>query len=492
MLLLITGQTQIKIDFTLRNNIRTNRKERLQNKFKSCCEEIQPQQKVRILLICFILKLEFEMLKKLILLILCSLFGCANAWSIGTTNNEIVWEKDLGSEVYDTKFAPDGQTVFAATANGIQQFRASDGEYIKTYGSGLKYPIKRIELSKDGKYLIGGCVSEYYYDTLYVWSLATGEVYCKLRDTMFLVWQSIDYYGFAFSPDSKKIVAVGNNSSIGSFINVFDLNTSQCIYREVDSLEKKQILRYWRNVAFAPDNSVFAVSYDSPICGIEIRDANTYQIKDSIVLGEIHMYDIPISFTYDSKYILYMIYHNPYNNTYVSLVDHLSSENYFNTKYGCIYTSNTSYLFDDCGNIRDIYSHNIYNYSKGCGHTSWSQDDKLIFGKTSSTSIGLINSDINILSVSTPTNINILKINSISPNPTNSQYIINFTNNTLSNVKLYIIDELGYTVKYLINERFSSENNSISVSTSDLHSGKYFIKLEQDGKIDLKQLIIIK
>lgn len=78
------------------------------------------------------------------------------------------------------------------------------------------------------------------------------------------------------------------------------------------------------------------------------------------------------------------------------------------------------------------------------------------------------------------------------PNPFNPVTTIEFSVPKESKVKLRVFDVLGKEVMILVNENMASGNYKVSVDASLLSSGTYFYKMESEGYIEIKKMILIK
>jgi subtilisin-like proprotein convertase family protein len=78
------------------------------------------------------------------------------------------------------------------------------------------------------------------------------------------------------------------------------------------------------------------------------------------------------------------------------------------------------------------------------------------------------------------------------PNPFNPATTIEFSIPRESNAKLRVFDLLGKEVKSLVNEDLNAGVYKIELDASSLASGTYFYKLETDGFVDVKKMILVK
>lgn len=70
----------------------------------------------------------------------------------------------------------------------------------------------------------------------------------------------------------------------------------------------------------------------------------------------------------------------------------------------------------------------------------------------------------------------------ISPNPTNENSIINFTNITTSNVTINLFDISGKFVKHIMQSELGAGEQKVELNGAGLAKGIYFIKLEQNDQ----------
>ena len=78
------------------------------------------------------------------------------------------------------------------------------------------------------------------------------------------------------------------------------------------------------------------------------------------------------------------------------------------------------------------------------------------------------------------------------PNPFNPVTRIKYSVPVQSSVKLILYDVLGKEVKTIVNEVKPSGEYIYDLNASSLSSGVYFYKLEADGFIDTKRMILLK
>jgi len=95
---------------------------------------------------------------------------------------------------------------------------------------------------------------------------------------------------------------------------------------------------------------------------------------------------------------------------------------------------------------------------------------------------------------------NQMKLYQNYPNPFNPittiKYSVpNFVNSPFSaaiNIELSIYDILGRKVKTLVNKIMKPGNYEVSFDASDLSSGVYFYKLQSDGFLETKRMLLLK
>jgi hypothetical protein len=79
------------------------------------------------------------------------------------------------------------------------------------------------------------------------------------------------------------------------------------------------------------------------------------------------------------------------------------------------------------------------------------------------------------------------------PNPFNPQTTISYSLPQASTVTLIVYDLIGREVAALVqNERKAPGNYEISFDASNLSSGSYFYKLQTNGFLETKQMVLIK
>lgn len=78
------------------------------------------------------------------------------------------------------------------------------------------------------------------------------------------------------------------------------------------------------------------------------------------------------------------------------------------------------------------------------------------------------------------------------PNPFNPITSINYSIPKQTNVRLTIFDALGRKVAVLVNEKQSAGNYNVEWDGTNYSSGLYFYKIECDGFMDVKKLVLIK
>ena len=78
------------------------------------------------------------------------------------------------------------------------------------------------------------------------------------------------------------------------------------------------------------------------------------------------------------------------------------------------------------------------------------------------------------------------------PNPFNPYTKIKFDITKLSDVKLVVYDLLGREMATLVNERLKAGTYEVDFEGRELPSGVYFYKLEADGFVDVKKMVLIR
>ena len=89
-------------------------------------------------------------------------------------------------------------------------------------------------------------------------------------------------------------------------------------------------------------------------------------------------------------------------------------------------------------------------------------------------------------------NAGIVKVNSISPNPTNNFANLNFDLKISQNIKINLYDNLGVKVAELLNDKIDSGVKDLKFNTSSYSSGLYFITIETDLQKVVSSLVIVK
>ena len=81
----------------------------------------------------------------------------------------------------------------------------------------------------------------------------------------------------------------------------------------------------------------------------------------------------------------------------------------------------------------------------------------------------------------------------LSPNPATNQFVYSFTNTGISLASLQIYNESGILVKSVFNNKkiFTGKHVEI-INTNDLISGFYFIRLQLNGKVQTRKIMINK
>jgi hypothetical protein len=100
-----------------------------------------------------------------------------------------------------------------------------------------------------------------------------------------------------------------------------------------------------------------------------------------------------------------------------------------------------------------------------------------------------------ITGITPPVTPNIPAIYSLSqnyPNPFNPVTKINFALPKSGLVTLKVYDMLGREVAQIINETRVAGNYEVEFNASALSSGTYFYRLESNGFIDTKKMMVIK
>jgi len=99
--------------------------------------------------------------------------------------------------------------------------------------------------------------------------------------------------------------------------------------------------------------------------------------------------------------------------------------------------------------------------------------------------------DIQIHSaIGTSVNENEISNINVYPNPTNGALTINIENNSFVNASVSILNNLGQVV--LANHTLSASNSKITLDLSNLENGIYFANINIDGKIETKQITVLK
>jgi len=78
------------------------------------------------------------------------------------------------------------------------------------------------------------------------------------------------------------------------------------------------------------------------------------------------------------------------------------------------------------------------------------------------------------------------------PNPFNPRTVIKYDIPRTSNVRLFIYDILGRTVKELVNGKVEPGRYEVQWDGTNTASGTYFYKLETDNFVDIKKMILVK
>ena len=78
------------------------------------------------------------------------------------------------------------------------------------------------------------------------------------------------------------------------------------------------------------------------------------------------------------------------------------------------------------------------------------------------------------------------------PNPFNSTTVINYTIPFTGNVAIKVYDVLGNEVTTLVNEEKSAGEYQIDFNANNLSSGVYIYKIQTDGFVSSKKMILLK
>ncbi|MFN3561036.1 MAG: T9SS type A sorting domain-containing protein, partial [Chloroherpetonaceae bacterium] len=78
------------------------------------------------------------------------------------------------------------------------------------------------------------------------------------------------------------------------------------------------------------------------------------------------------------------------------------------------------------------------------------------------------------------------------PNPFNPTTTISYQLPTASFVKLEVYDALGRKVSTLVNERKGAGVHQVNFNATGLASGTYFYKLQADGKVETRKMMLVK
>ena len=78
------------------------------------------------------------------------------------------------------------------------------------------------------------------------------------------------------------------------------------------------------------------------------------------------------------------------------------------------------------------------------------------------------------------------------PNPFNAKSKIKYQISKTSQVKIQVFDMLGRMLETLANERKNAGQYELILDAGDLPSGNYFYRLESDGYVETRKMILLK
>ncbi|OGU16194.1 MAG: hypothetical protein A2X61_13010 [Ignavibacteria bacterium GWB2_35_12] len=164
---------------------------------------------------------------------------------------------------------------------------------------------------------------------------------------------------------------------------------------------------------------------------------------------------------------------------------------------GIVFSSDEKYLIishQPGSNIIEVWDLEknsiVYTYSTGGPVSSLgiSKDGKYIAASTSSR-LYMYKTIYNSIE---ETNINFINNFNSYPNPTNSDFIIEFGIIKPGNINIELINEIGQIIKPIKNEYYIEGNYSLNIDTQNLVSGFYFIKFNQNNNTQLFKIQIVK
>lgn len=79
---------------------------------------------------------------------------------------------------------------------------------------------------------------------------------------------------------------------------------------------------------------------------------------------------------------------------------------------------------------------------------------------------------------------------SISPNPTEIDAVLSFELNTAETISIELYDILGKRRMTLADGIYQSDIHTITIDTKDLPQGSYFVRLQTNGQVITKKLIV--
>jgi hypothetical protein len=80
----------------------------------------------------------------------------------------------------------------------------------------------------------------------------------------------------------------------------------------------------------------------------------------------------------------------------------------------------------------------------------------------------------------------------IYPNPASSHITLSLTDEFISAPQIDIIDYLGNVIRWTQSDRWSTSEKSITINTSSLSPGVYFLRVRSGDKVEVKKFVVLR